>query len=374
VTNDASRPFPRCERGASAVEWALIVALVALAGLGAWQVFGESIDAEVTCVAGAVSGTGGPCGPGSGGGSPSPAPPPTFAAFRSEAPASGDRRDMSDSPDVAFDELEGGKGAEYRRVDGPLANLGEGDRHAFDPSDVHQGQIGDCYLMSTLASLASTNPDLLARAITENGDGTYTVTFHVGNTTQAVTVSADFPVRDGAPVFAALGDPSPPFRLFGVVAVPFTDGHNLELWPPLFEKAYAKLMGSYNRVGNGGYPNEPFKALTGEESQNYDRSDLTFDDVCSWMDGGDAVVVASLLDAEEAKRDPMYQDGRLVAFHDYYLAGVNKDRGTLLVQNPWGWNSWDGAPLEITFADFQRSFSYAVRNPSHRRAGRSLEL
>lgn len=48
--------------------------------------------------------------------------------------------------------------------------------------DFGQGRSGDCWLLSCLAALnaSETGRNIIANAITDNGDGTYTVTFHGG--------------------------------------------------------------------------------------------------------------------------------------------------------------------------------------------------
>ena len=49
------------------------------------------------------------------------------------------------------------------------------EAHAIDPSDVGQRQIGDCFLMSSLMSLAQQDPQAIERLIRDNGDGSYEV-------------------------------------------------------------------------------------------------------------------------------------------------------------------------------------------------------
>lgn len=48
---------------------------------------------------------------------------------------------------------------------------------AITPAAVHQGELGDCYFIAPLASLAKMNPEAIKDLIQENGDGTFTVTF-----------------------------------------------------------------------------------------------------------------------------------------------------------------------------------------------------
>ena len=40
-----------------------------------------------------------------------------------------------------------------------------------------EGEIGNCYLVATAASLRQLRPDVLKEMIRDHGDGTYTVTF-----------------------------------------------------------------------------------------------------------------------------------------------------------------------------------------------------
>jgi len=48
----------------------------------------------------------------------------------------------------------------------------------------------------------------------------------------------------------------------------------------------------------------------------------------------------------------------------YCVVGVSLERGTVIIQNPWGWKKWDGAPLELTFEELQGAFIYAMTNPA----------
>lgn len=93
----------------------------------------------------------------------------------------------------------------YEEFAGTAFGRGTGELHAVDISDVDQGAIGDCYLITAMLVLARENPDAVRRMITENPNGTFTVEFADGT---LVTVSPDFPVhpdRLGDPVFATNG-------------------------------------------------------------------------------------------------------------------------------------------------------------------------
>ena len=47
--------------------------------------------------------------------------------------------------------------------------------HDPSPSDIKQGYLGDCYMVSVLANIAKTDPDKIKEAVRDNGDGTVTV-------------------------------------------------------------------------------------------------------------------------------------------------------------------------------------------------------
>lgn len=54
---------------------------------------------------------------------------------------------------------------------------GKTPRESINPNAVVQGEIGDCFFLAAVASLAAVSPSSIERLIKDNGDGTYTVTF-----------------------------------------------------------------------------------------------------------------------------------------------------------------------------------------------------
>jgi hypothetical protein len=60
---------------------------------------------------------------------------------------------------------------------------------SINPEAISQGSIGDCYFVSSLASLAKSNPQAIKDAIKDNGNGTYTVTFP-GAKDEPITINA----------------------------------------------------------------------------------------------------------------------------------------------------------------------------------------
>lgn len=123
----------------------------------------------------------------------------------------------------------------------------------IEPSDVRQGSLGDCWLMSSFAALAEF-PELIKNAFKENEvskDGSYTCRLYDVETKRFVEVKIDdtLPCKPGGmPAFAQ--------SLSG------------ELWPCLLEKVFAKWMGSYSALSEG-WPALALEALTGTDSVLY---------------------------------------------------------------------------------------------------------
>jgi calpain-15 len=124
-------------------------------------------------------------------------------------------------------------------------------------SDICQGALGDCWLLSALAAL-SEQPHVIRRAfLTDSWNlrGKYRIRLWSEWEKQFVVVSVD----DYLPVEASSGKPL------------FTQPNGNEIWVMLMEKAFAKLFGSYANI-NGGYPLFALRTITGDESFKFSRS------------------------------------------------------------------------------------------------------
>ncbi len=201
------------------------------------------------------------------------------------------------------------------------ARPGELAVNGFGMDDAMQGQVGDCYFIAALASVAKTHPALLANAVKTNRDGTYTVTFFERKrdaakpTPVSVTVDGSFANRHGRLEYAAARE-------------------TRELWPLIFEKAYATWKGGFDAI-EAGMSATALEALTGAKPDFFavtSESNKTnlWNQLEQVTAGGGCVVALS------KPWDPAEQG--VVADHAYTLLGVEEKNGQKMVslRNPWG--------------------------------------
>jgi hypothetical protein len=331
------------QRGSSYAEYLIVLVLVGIGAIAAFQIYAGRVEKKIECQAAALAG-----------GAPCPQGGATTAPGAATDPGGG----KTDKSNPSFAEVTAD--AKWTKFEGPLFHQGKDDSSAIHPSDITQGSLNDCYVLSALAAIAARNPDALKEAIRDNGDGTYTITFKEPRNKPwwefwgddynkvEVRVTAELPAKDGNPVFAKPGDPS-------------DDG--AELWPMLFEKAYAKYKGGYAALNKGGAPREPMTALTGKESKTYGNKDLKFDTLYDHWKNGDAIA-ANTISGDAVKKHPLFQaDAKpepLAGWHIYYVTNVDPKAQTVTVRNPWGWHT---APITLSWADYQSAFNTSQTNP-----------
>ncbi|WP_165073755.1 C2 family cysteine protease [Paludisphaera rhizosphaerae] len=197
-------------------------------------------------------------------------------------------------------------GGAYSAVAGPLFG-------ANGPvyTDVYQGNLGDCYLLASLAETAYRDPTSIQNMFIDNGDGTFTVRFFQNSSPRYVTVDRQLPSGGGAFAQTTAGP----------------------IWVALAEKAYAQLnesgwlatsalgLNSYGAIESG-KASYALAVVTGRST----AADTT--DIDSAWAAGKSVI----LDTAATKLS------YLVPNHSYAVVGYNATTKLYTLFNPWGVN------------------------------------
>eukprot|EP01006_Ploeotia_vitrea_P026361 TRINITY_DN59350_c0_g1_i1.p1 TRINITY_DN59350_c0_g1~~TRINITY_DN59350_c0_g1_i1.p1 ORF type:complete len:707 (-),score=100.53 TRINITY_DN59350_c0_g1_i1:107-2227(-) len=243
--------------------------------------------------------------------------------------------------------FEAARGAQWKRLSDmwPDCELfkGTGGRgKKIGASDIMQGALGDCWLMSAM-SIIATRPDLLQNLIVEAHPDQAVYEFRFFKEGAWVTVAVDdyVPIADwDAPLLARSKD----------------DG---EVWVPLLEKAYAKLHGHYQCL-NGGATVYGLVDMTGgaAETINFDRPKgknliekglllrrLRQCKAEGWLMG---CAFRSSGGAIAGKVETTAELG-LIGGHAYAVLDLRQVRSStgcqtwiLRLRNPWGQSEWQG--------------------------------
>jgi hypothetical protein len=226
----------------------------------------------------------------------------------------------------------------------PLVNVlyiqETGDTAAISVNDLHQGQLGDCFLIASIGELALTHPDAITKMIKVNANGTETVTLytdkngHVANygTTvfKATTITIDNTFSSAGVNNGATQD--------------VLNGQK-EIWPQVLEKAIATLDGGYNTIANGGNPMIVMQELTGHAASFMSAAALTIQKLQAFIAEGDLIAMDT-----GGGGLPF----NLVNSHAYMFEKLTITNGAAMVQvgNPWGTNQ----AAAIPFSQLSKAF------------------
>ncbi|TRT83002.1 MAG: peptidase [Microcystis aeruginosa Ma_AC_P_19900807_S299] len=208
---------------------------------------------------------------------------------------------------LGLDRPTAASGTTYRYCSGSLIQSG------VSYQDIDQGNLGDCYLLASLAGTAYRTPSTIQNMFTDNGDGTFTVRFFRNGVANYVTVDRYLPTTASGSFYYANRDRGLLYNNTGN-----------ELWVALAERAYAQInesgwiggnnTNSYNGVDGGTL--SAISHITGLSNTGY-ISPLN---------------TSELVRAYNANRITYLSDGG----HAYTLVGYNSSTGVFTVYNPWG--------------------------------------
>lgn len=201
---------------------------------------------------------------------------------------------------------------------------------AISPMDIFQGQIGDCFLLSSIGEIALTSPSTIQNMITQNANGTETVKLY---SLQKVTVG-----HLSYYTLAATNETvTNSFASYSVDNGSTQDvvGGVKEIWPQVLEKAFAQLGGGYSSIANGGSPVYAMEELTGKAATWYSPSQFGATQAqivanFNYLTGQNDMIVL-----DTATSNSTYN---LVGDHAYMFDGLVTQGGVSYVKalNPWG--------------------------------------
>ena len=205
------------------------------------------------------------------------------------------------------------------------------DGPQFD--DTVQGNVGDCYFLAALSSLAQSDPDIIRSMITDRGDGTFNVRFVTGTgTTRYVHIDAQLPVAVAESIKYAKLTP---------------DG---ELWVALAEKAFAYFRANANTYASlsGGWMSEAYWDVTGVWPQTVTPPGLPGDQLGQYL--ADNIQAGHAVSAGTTD----YPAGPFIGNHAYAVVSVWQDAAGWQVEL---YNVWGGPTITATLDQFRDNFT-----------------
>jgi hypothetical protein len=211
-------------------------------------------------------------------------------------------------------------------------------------TDIHQGQIGDCFLLSSIGEIAKLKPSFISNMIHLNANGTETVTLYES--------SNGLPADYGTTNFKAVAETvTNVFQANGVNSGATQDvvGNQKEIWPQVLEKAVATLDGGpgLSSIANGGSPVVAMEQLTGHAAQWLNPANLTFASLVNLINSNDLLVFDTPADSS--------LPGGLVDNHAYMFDSLTGSGANAMLHfdNPWG----TAQPGPIYLSQLSRGFA-----------------
>jgi len=194
-----------------------------------------------------------------------------------------------------------------------------------DPNDIDQGELGDCWILSSIAAL-SEHPDRIARIVVTkrvNQVGVYQVELCINGLWQRITLDEYFPCYpQGGPKYTKT-----------------TGG---ELYVGLLEKAFAKIYGSYEATIEGDSGNG-MTTLTGCPVQTLRFKDLSEEKLWEHLMEGAAKEEDLITVSTSLPKSKLAGSG-LITNHSYTILDASEygSQRLLEIRNPWGSGEWGG--------------------------------
>jgi hypothetical protein len=200
-----------------------------------------------------------------------------------------------------------------------------GDPTPISVNDIHQGQFGDCFLLSSIGEIALWHPSAITNMIHVNAIGSETVTLYLGANGSLPT----FGTTSFTPTSITVKNAFQSNAVNNGATQDVLNGQK-EIWVQVLENAVATLNGGYSGIAGGGYPVIAMEELTGQAASWMSASSLTLQQLQSHVVAGDLIV----MDTRSSGNLPY----GLYGSHAYMFETLTMVNGAAMVQlgNPWG--------------------------------------
>jgi len=204
----------------------------------------------------------------------------------------------------------------------------------IDVSMINQGQIGDCYFLSSLGEEAIYNPSAITNAIHINSNGTETVTLYKSATGSLIS----FGTKSFKPVSITVTNNFAANAVNGG-STQALQGDFKVIWPQIMEQAFAQLQGGIGAIANGGFPTLAMETLTGHVATAYGTGQMTLANLNTFINAKD------LITFDTSVGNSSYN---LVGGHCYMFSGLVTSGNTTYAKmlNPWGY--WQPSLIPVS--------------------------
>ncbi len=234
-------------------------------------------------------------------------------------------------------------------------------------NDARQGQLGDCYFIASLASIADKNPDAVRNLFIDNNDDTYTVRFYagaLGSFSNNGLISSGFVSGSGTADYVTVNrrlptDSSGRLQYSGYGSSAASSATTL--WIAMAEKAYAQ----WNETGNEGRDGtNRYSSMAGGWMSNVNAQVLGYNSTNNSFSTTPKQTLVNALTSNKSVTLGTLQNpsaGGLVGGHAYSVTGYNASTDTFTLHNPWGM----AHPTPLTWAQLQSNCSmFTVADPA----------
>lgn len=242
-----------------------------------------------------------------------------------------------------------------------IFNKGVADQADVDINDAVQGAtIGDCYLISSLASMALRNPEYIRKKLIvyTPGKDYAIVNLHIINPItlvrelKPIRVDFNFPLLKEEIKFNSSTSSSSDMPMYNY-SVAYAQKGDDELWVMLVEKAYAQELGGYDKIVEG-TASEAFAVLTGIE---VDPKEISADDtklrgdLKAAIDSGKPIVAGTKL-PETTTSTTAISSNKVEIYYKHAYSVISLVGDMVELRNPHGKEK----SILIPLSDFRKFF------------------